>query len=383
MNILIDIRLLGRGGLSGIEEYTRQIVTHLLRIDRENRYLLFYNGLRKNPLPGEWMNRKNIEIIDWKIPNRLLDASSRFLGMPAIDRRTRADLIFSPHFNILSTARTPHIITFHDLSFLHHPYFFRARQKLWHWLQNYRNQAQKASRIIADSEFTKSDLVRTLGLEEKNITVIYPGIDPKLQPLDENDNDLRSFRERYGLAAPYILYLGTLEPRKNVTAAILAFNLVKKEAAFRNLKLVLAGRPGWLYEEILNAIAASPYRDDIIRLGAVENSEKIFLYNGAEAFVYPSFFEGFGFPPLEAQACGITVVVADRTSLTETIGASGVLVDPWRVSAFARAIGSLISKPGLKKALREKGLRNSSRFSWDKTARVLLGIFQKEYERKG
>ncbi len=375
MNILIDIRLLGRGGLSGIEEYTRQVVNNLLEAGGENKYFLFYNGLRKKNLPEEWLNRENTEIIDWKIPNRLLDACSRFLAMPAIDRVVKTDVVFSPHFNILKTAQAPHIITFHDLSFIHHPYFFRARDKFWNWLQNYKKQAAGAH-IIADSEFTKRDLISTLGLRAEKITVVYPGIEANLRRLSANDAGLQIFRLKYGLTKPYILYLGTLEPRKNVTAAILAFNLVKKEPKFKDLKLVLAGRPGWLYKDILKTIAVSPYKADIVRLGPVENSEKVFLYNGASVFIYPSFFEGFGFPPLEAQACGVPVVISDRTSFAETIGESGIRVNPWRVNELAQAIDSLIKNSETKEKFRLRGDKNAARFSWKNTALELLRIFE-------
>src|SRR5688572_6563663 len=127
MNILFDIRLLGRGGVSGIEEYATNLLRYLLTIDAKNRYLLFYNGLRKKPLSPEWTERSSVSVIEGRIPNRLLDASMRFLRIPAIDHRIPADLVMSPHFNLLQVTHTPRIITFHDLSFIHHPQFFSRR----------------------------------------------------------------------------------------------------------------------------------------------------------------------------------------------------------------------------------------------------------------
>src|SRR3989344_23305 len=156
MNILVDIRLLGRGGLSGIHEYTRQIVSHLLELDTKNHYQLFHNSWHKNPLPETWTRKENVAAINWNFPNRILDAGARFFNSPKIDKLVNADLVFSPHFNILATRDKPRLITIHDLSFLHHPYFFSGRQKLWQWFQNLPKQIRQAEGIIADSEFTKA-----------------------------------------------------------------------------------------------------------------------------------------------------------------------------------------------------------------------------------
>src|SRR3989344_6200885 len=234
MQILADIRLLGRGGVSGIEEYTRNLLTSLLTADKSNSYTLFYNGLRSKPLNFQ------TKIINWRIPNKLFDMSTRFLGWPAIDKIVKTDLVFSPHFNILKTAKAPRIVTFHDLSFLHHPYFFSRRQRFWHWLQNSRAQAREATHLIAVSEFTKRDLVESLGIPEKKISVVYSGVGKEFQPVLKAR--LAEFRKARGLERPFLLYLGALEPRKNIPAIIRAFAALKRKREFGDLRLVLAGR---------------------------------------------------------------------------------------------------------------------------------------------
>lgn len=376
MKILFDIRLLKSGGVSGIEEYATQLLRHLLTLDTQNRYLLFYNGLHKRPLPHLLENYKNTTLIQTQIPNRLLDASMRFLNHPAIDKKYAADLVMSPHFNYLHVAHAPRIITFHDLSFLHHPDFFSRRQRLWHSLQDFKRQAEKAQRIIAVSEFTKYDLVKTLGIPEEKITVITSGIDPTLTPLPPNDRRLKDFRHQYNLPYPFILSLGTIEPRKNTRAIVRAFNIVKSMPAFQDLRLVIAGKPGWLYHTLFREIQDSPYRDHIIFWGKCEPHDKLLLYNLAETFVYPSFFEGFGFPPLEAQACGTPVIVGNRTSLPEIVGNAGIYVDPWRVDELAEALKNLLLSPTLKEELKTQGAINVSRFSWQKTARETIKLFE-------
>jgi len=358
MKILIDARVLIKGGVSGVEEYTRNLVKALLAADRHNQYILFYNGRRKVPL------NFNAPIIDWGIPNKILDLSFRFLNWPKIDSLTKADVIFSPHFNILAVKNRPRIITFHDLSFVHHPYFFSLKQRLWHWLQNIQKQVDLADKIIAVSEFTKQDLIETWQIPAEKIKVVYSGIADEFRPAASSSADY-----------PYILYLGTLEPRKNVVALIKAFNLLKTGKKFANFKLILAGKTGWLYNNIIREAAASPFRRDIIFYGQVNNNDRVKLYSQAQVFVYPSFFEGFGFPPLEAQACGCPVVAAQRTSLIETLRDSALLVNPWSVQDLADAIDAIISDEHLRQKLQQAGLTNAKRFSWQKTAAAMLEIF--------
>lgn len=371
MQILFDIRLLGRGGMSGIEEYTRNLLYALLETDKINNYSLFYNGLRKQPLDLRFqVPSSKFQVLDWKIPNKLFDFSSRFLNFPAIDRFIKTDLIFSPHFNILKSQKAPRVITFHDLSFLHHPQFFSRKQRFWHWLQDIKKQAQEAEKIIAVSEFTKSDLVNLLGISPEKISVVYSGI-------SEEFGKIAAPRQSGARndAKPYILYLGTLEPRKNVPAIIRAFNILKNEPVFKDWQLIIAGRPGWLYKQILKEAQRSSYRDDIIFRGAVRAEDRVSLYNLARVFVYPSFLEGFGFPPLEAQACGCPVVVSDRTSLPEVVGKSALLINPWKVEELESAIKELALKNSLREKLINAGFKNVERFKWEKTAEQTIAVF--------
>ncbi len=358
MRVLIDVRLLGKGGMSGIEEYTKKLVSHLLEIDAENDYLLFYSGWRKGPLPQAWLGRPNVKIIGWKYPNRL--------PLPPIELLVKTDIIFSPHINFLRHGvKTPRVLTIHDLSFIHHPYFFSKKHRLWHWLQNCRQQAEKAAVIITDSEFTKRDIIETLQAPQDKIRVVYPGVSLRQNSPDTN---LRPTPE------PYILYLGTIEPRKNVLAIIKAFNLLRVSLP---ISLVLAGRFGWLYKDVLAARNKSPWRQDIIFTGPVSEEQKTQFYKNASAFVFPSFFEGFGLPPLEAQLCGCPVIAGERTSLPEILGPSALFADPWRVNDLASQIKKILTDNQLKNKLVAAGYENVKRFSWEKTAREVLDIFKR------
>jgi len=383
MEILIDIRLLGKGGQTGVEEYTQQIVTHLLRTASPHRFHLFYNGWRKAPLPGEWLasakatghdqsDRSRTSIIDWGIPNRLFD-----LWQPELDLifNDGPDLIYSPHLNYINSGRAPRILTIHDLSFLHYPYFLNWRSRLWHAWQKIEEQATKAAAIVVDSAYTKNDVIETLKVPAEKIHIIYPGINPNLSTsqVDILTSQVDKLERPANLSWPFILYLGTIEPRKNVGAIIKAFQLLKQNPLFDDLKLIIAG------ENRDPNIRIHPNDPNIIFWGKATTEEKSMLYNLAEVFVYPSFFEGFGFPPLEAQASGCPVVASNRASLKEVLGNSALLTDPWKPKEIAQAIEAILTDNNLRSQLIGKGLNNARQFNWQDTVCALLKLFSQHW----
>lgn len=400
MRILIDIRLLASGKFSGIEEYTRHLVNNILAMDRENEYSLFFNSFRKQPIADFGIDMSRAPLKRFYVPNKLFDASIRFFGFPKLDRLTGADLIFSPHFNIVAhTEKSKRVMTVHDLSFVRHPEFFSRRKRFWHWLQDYRRQIREADRIIAVSDSTKRDAVELIGVPEEKVTRIYSGVDPTLRRLPPDDLRLIEYKKNLiikqhamfgglGLSRgsdlrggqkfeyPYILYLGAFEPRKNVVAVIQAFSFLKEDARFKDYELVIAGSTGWLYEEIFSEIKKSSVRERVHIVGQVSPEDRLYLYNGASVFVYPSFFEGFGFPPLEAQACGVPVIASNRSSLPEILGGSAVLVDPWRIDDIVVSLKEFIMNNSFRETFIARGLSNASRFRWKDAAQQTVNVFR-------
>ncbi len=374
MKIILDARVLGHGTTSGISGYTYNLYEQLLKHSPQNEFVLYYSGLRKRELPSHWLAYPNVAVRQINVPNKLLDLSMRTIGLPMIERKTPADIIFSPHFNILTTEHTPRILTIHDISFIHRPDFFSNRQMIWHWLQNYREQINRAKHIITVSRFTKNDLIQTLGVAPEKISVVYSGIDASLHKLADDNQELLTFRKKYELTSPYLLYLGAFEPRKNIEALIKAFTLIKKERDFKDYKLVLVGKPGWQANQLVKQAQATNSKTDIVFLTNITDQERIFVYNGARVFIYPSFFEGFGFPPIEAQACGVPVIYGDRAALPEIIGESGIPADPWNVSKLAQTIISLDTNNTVRNTYIEKGLINSKRFNWTTAANQIRTI---------
>lgn len=375
MKILVDFRLFVKGKRSGVEEYTRLLFLHLLARDRENVYTFFYNGFPKAPLPEEWERFPNVSVVRWNIPDKIFDLAERFLGEPKIDRYFDADIVVSPHLNVLSLKEPrKRVLVLHDLSFEHFPEFFTLRKRLWHRLQNVRAQAETARHIVANSDFTRYDVISTLRIPGEKVRTIYPGVNPFYKAIPKDDEMLQRFRGAHGLNVPFLLFVGVIEPRKNVETILRAFNALK--SAHRDLKLVLAGEVGWRSHGVVREARMSPYADDVIFWGPATYEELLFLYNTAAVFVYPSFFEGFGFPPLEAQACGLPVVASNRASLPEVVGDAGLFVDPWRPSELTRAIRLFLDDEKLRNLHRERGFENTKRFRWEKTAEQFLSLFR-------
>lgn len=371
MTIGIDLRILARDANTGVEEYAKKLLSFLIPLDKNIKYKIFYNAYKKIPLDYEWTRASNVEVFDSKIPNKFLEISSN-LGFPKIDKLFGGcDIFFQPHFLPAALSKdVRRIVTFHDLSFERYPEFFSRRQKFWHKRINPRKQAEQADKIIAISESTKSDLIGLYGIAPDKIQVIYSGVS-FLKNITEIEK--KSCAEKYNLPANFILFLGTLEPRKNILGVIKAFEVLKNNQ-MPDLKLVIAGGRGWLCRDLFDYAGVSKYKNDIIFLGRVLDREKEILYSLAMVFVFPSFFEGFGFPPLEAMACGTPVVTSNISSLPEVAGDSALMINPYKTDEIAGAVRALLDNNNLKTTMAEKGKKRACQFSWQKCAEETLNF---------
>ncbi|MFZ5982033.1 MAG: glycosyltransferase family 4 protein, partial [Patescibacteria group bacterium] len=315
---------------------------------------------------------------------KLLNFSLWYLGWPKLDRLLGGvDVIFLPNISFASISRRAKLIlTIHDLSFERCSEFFSWKRRLWHIFLNPRKLSKRADRIIAVSESTKNDLVRLYGAEKEKIQVISSGVNDKFKKIDRNDPKLVSVKEKYGLPWNFILYLGTLEPRKNAESLIRAFGSLKKEARdlgdqeIMRYKLVLAGSSGWLEKGLTQRLEESEFREDIILTKFIQEEDKVFVYNLASLFVYPSFLEGFGFPPLEAQRSEVPVIVSANSSFPETVGEGALMIDPDRPTEIKEAIKILIKDKKLREEMIRKGKRNSERFSWRVSAEKFSNLLK-------
>ena len=380
MIIGIDIRMLARGTRTGIEEYTTNLLANMLSLNTDLKFKLFYNGYQKVKLNYDWLKLPNVELKQYRIPNRFLDTSLYFFDYPKIDKLLEGvDVFFSPHIFLSSVSKKcKTVTTFHDLSFEKYPEFYSANKNYWHFSMNPKKQARKVDKIIAVSESTKNDLIKNYGINPHKIRVIYSGVNQELR-IKNYESRITEIRKKYNLPEKYILYLGTLEPRKNIIGLIKAFELLKKnppsslcERGSSDIKLVVAGSKGWLYKDIFKVAENSSVKKDIIFTGFIDDEDKSILYSQAELFIYPSFYEGFGFPPLEAMVCGTPVITSNVSSLPEAVGDAAITINPYNLDELHRAMEMVLNDDKLKNALVEKGFEQVKKFSWQKCARESL-----------
>ena len=378
MRVGIDIRVLGSLHKSGVEEYTENLLAHMLPENPDIKFKLFYSGKPELLKEYAWIGLDNVEIIKSRFSNRAVFASSWLFNYPKLDDLVGGvEVFFSPHF--LIAPLNPYcrrVMTFHDLSYLRFKEFFSLRRDLWHRFQiKSFGKKNLPDKIIAVSESTTNDLTGKYGIEPWRITKVYSGIsDTMARPSQER---LDEFRKRNGLPGEFILFLGKLEPRKNIPNLIKAFNLIKEQGDFRNLHLVIVGAKGWLFKDIFEEAEASAHKSKIIFKDYIKDEDKKFYYSLASVFVYTSFFEGFGFPPLEAMACGTPVVVSNNSSLPEVVGDAGILVDPYNAVDISNGVRAVVEDPGLRNALIKRGYERVKIFDWKKcaeqTLKVILG----------
>jgi len=370
MRVILDIRPMLEEKRSGVANYTARLLRALL--DRPpvagRDYALFCNAYGRT-LPADLpAAAPHVERHFSRYPNRLLNAAFAFAGRPLLEGLCAgADAIYLPNLNFVATAK-PLVATVHDLSFERYPRFFSAKQRLWHRLIRPRSLLRRAAFTVAVSEHTKTDLVESYGLDPDRIAVINPGVGPEFAPAGEAEKE--QVRRKYGLDGEYFLYLGTIEPRKNVGGLIDAFDRLGGKT-----RLVIAGSRGWLCRDIFRQAARSPAAERIRFLDRVADGDQPALYSAAAALVYPSFYEGFGMPPLEAMACGTPVIVGHASSLGEVAGDAGLMVDPYDVGEIADAMKAVLEEPGLGRLLGGRGRQRAARFTWEESAARLDRLF--------
>lgn len=380
MRIGVDIRVLMDEYYSGVSQYAANLLEAILAQDVQNEYRLFYNSFKPAWERLQRFERANARLLGSRLPNKVFNyLGQKLISRPRLDCFLGGvDVFWSPHFNFSSLQQgTRSVVTVHDLSFLRYPSFFSWRQNLWHRLLNVKKILRRADTIVAVSESTKNDIIELVGVASEKIVVIYSGDNASGKRAAVN-GDFRKQADNFlslkGLSGRFILFVGTIEPRKNVSGLITAFDRLKQQPELADLKLVLAGGRGWRTKKIYDRWQESPYRDDIVFLGYVSATEQDYLYSRASAFAYPSFYEGFGLPPLEAMSWGLPVICSNVSSLPEVVGEAAVMINPFSPSEIAAALSEVLLDQSLAALLSKRGLERSCLFSWEKTARQYLEV---------
>ena len=369
MHIAIDAHSVGTQ-LAGNETYAVNLIEALAQIDQVNQYTVY---VTKNEAVDRFANRWPNFQVRRTLPHTPLVRIP--LTLSAELRRNPVDVLHV-QYTAPPFAPCPIVSTIHDLSFEHLPETFTRRSRAQLRL-TVRGTARRAALILTLSEFSRRDVIEIYTVDPDRVLVTPAAAPANFAPV-ENETELKDIRERYGIKPNYLLSLGSIQPRKNLARLIEAYALLRTSRAGDQLpQLVIAGKRGWLDNEIQRAAQRENRNESIKFIGYVPEKDLPALYSAAICFVYPSFFEGFGLPVLEAMQCGTPVIAGNRTSLPEVAGAAALLFDPFDTRALAEAIGRIIDSPDTRAELRVKGLERARNFSWTATARLTLQAYER------
>ncbi|HKR00015.1 MAG TPA: glycosyltransferase family 1 protein, partial [Pyrinomonadaceae bacterium] len=368
LHIAIDAHSVGTG-LAGNESYATNLVEALAELDTINRYTIY---VTKREAVERFRDRwPNVQVRS-TLPHTPLVRIP--LTLEAELRRRPVDLLHV-QYTAPPFAPCPVVATIHDLSFEHLPQTFKRRSRAQLRL-TVRRTARRSAHVIAPSEHTRRDLIETYGIDPERVSVTPLAAPSHFAPV-RDETEVRRIGELYGLGQNYVLAVGSIQPRKNLVGLVAAYSALRRARPQANLpQLALVGKRAWLYGETLRAIRECGVADLTVVTGYVSESHLPALYTGALCFVYPSYFEGFGLPPLEAMQCGAPVIASNLTSLPEVVGDAGLLVDPFDRDALAAALAQMIDDSELRARLRTKGLERAKQFSWRETARLTLRVYE-------
>lgn len=347
----------------GSSQVAFELIRHLEQIDKKNDYTVLLPNPPLDDLPKERTGWK------YKIlkPKRLWTRIA--LPLYLFTAKQKPDIFFSPTHYIprFVPVSVKKVVTIFDLSFLHFPEMF-TKKDLWQLKNWTKFSVENTDHIMTISEFSKQDIISQYQVEENKITVAYPGID--------KENFSARGGSSFGRKGNYIIYIGTIQPRKNLV------RLIEAVARIDNLDLMIVGkvdgdgRQGWMYEDILKAPKDLGIENRVRFLGFVSTEQLITLLQGALAFIQPSLWEGFGIPVVEAMACGTTVIVSNVSSLPEVVGKAGLLFDPYSVDQIEQAIRTIVTDKKLREKYSKAGIAQAQKFSWDKMARTVLKVLE-------
>jgi len=363
----LDASRAARAHRTGTEIYSLELIKALAKLATPQRQFRLYTP--HLPQHTDWPSSAYIEtrVIPWP---RLWT----HLRLAAELQRQPPTALFVPAHVLPLHCPVPAIVTVHDLGYLHYPEAHRRFDR-WYLDWTTRRHTRVAHHLIADSEATKNDLVNFYGAKPDQISVVYLGRDETLARVNDSQM-IAATKVKYGIADDYLLYLGTLQPRKNLVRLVDAFHMAIASRSSEALKLVIAGQQGWLYADIFAKVQRLGLADRVIFPGYVAAADKAALLSGALAYVFPSLYEGFGLPVLEAMACGAPVLTSQVSSLPEVAGQAALLVDPHDTTQIANGLRQLVDNSDLRKRLIAQGYDQIQQFSWSKAAVQVLEILE-------
>ena len=367
----LDAQLLVRNKRTGTERYIYSLLENLLGVDSNNLYITYTST---NMIDSFYYRNSNF------MRKYATDSKDILLDSESIDVFHRTFQCFSIYDLLCLLKAKSSVITLHDLILYHFPSYFNSPQKASEYKILMKLSAQLADRVIAISEHNKKDIIQNLGISETKIDVIYQGLDTNKFKKIYDEDRLKEFENKYHIKRDYILYLGTDFPHKNHKNLIAAYKKLIKEMDNIDLDLIIAGPSTSISRRKNIETLIHDIKDRVMLLDYVDDQDIVYLYNRAKLFVYPSLYEGFGIPILEAMACGVPVVASNATSIPEVAGDAALLVDSRNVDELCKGMYRVLNDKRLKDELIEKGLKRVKNFQWEKTARKTIDTYDKAYK---
>lgn len=354
---------------TGAGNYIFQLIKNLTTIDKKNSYIIFAKPVHV----AEWkIEQANFHFVIAQLHNRAKRLAWEQTGLPILASRYKLDLLHSPHYTIPLSLACKSVVTFHDMIFFLYPEMYgRFRQQFFTTMM--RLSARRANAILTDSQSTADDLHQILGTPENKIFPVLLACDKNYQPVTDL-TQVEQICASYGLPSnQYFLYVGVLEPRKNIPVLLQSLrNLL--DHGFKH-SLVITGKKGWMFDEIFATVKRLQLDSHVIFTGYVPEEHLPYLYTGCTASIYPSLYEGFGMPVLEALACGSPVITSNISSMPEITADAALLVDPRSVDQLTAAMERMLSEGGLREKMKNQALARAAKFSWEKTAQETLEIY--------
>lgn len=361
---------------TGVDNYLYYLLKTMIKMGKFREMFLIHH-IKTNDYVYEAAN----DIIIPKVPSRLTYP----IGLPYIIKKSKIDILHVPlHWPLQITPfffnfNIKKVLTIHDLTPLLFPETHTKENLKW-WVSSLNLIKNRTDVLIADSLHTKNDCINYLNIPAKKIKVIHLAADSIFKSYEDKEEILGDLKRKYCLKSSFILFVGTLEKRKNIPNLIRAFHKLKKRGIEH--KLIIIGGKGWKYDDIFNTVNELNLKKDVLFMGYVPNEDLVKFYNAADLFVYPSLYEGFGLPPLEAMACGCPVITSNTSSLPEVVGDAGITIDPHNCNALADAMYEILTKDSLRLKLSDKSLKRAKMFSWEKTARETWKIYEEVIEKE-
>ena len=371
MKIAINTLSLNRTK-AGMGNYIKNLVDGLSKIDKDNEYFVIVSENNKDFFR---INKKNFKIINLgkKVTMDLPRLFWEQISLPRFLKKNKIDVLHSPSFVMPIISKAKNVLTVADMTFITHPQVHTLIKRVYFSLfMPY--SIKKADRVISISESTKKDILHYVKVDEKKIKTIYLAADSSFI-VQNKEKCRKKIKENYDVSSPFILFIGMIEPRKNLERLIIAFSELRKKGNIP-YRLVIVGRKGWKVRGMLSMIKSLEIEKEIIFTGYVPDEDLARFYNAAEFFVYPSLYEGFGIPIIEAMACGCPVITSNISSMPEVAGDAALLVDPGDVSQISSAMRRLIKDKKLREDMIKRGIKRSSEFSWKKCAKETLKIYR-------